>query len=351
MLIQGLLVWWLLGAASVSPAQAGGIERVMLLGARTASASASAAPVSRRLLDAVDGATTEKLSQIGVPVLRRGRGEGSGCEAEDYDCLVRSSRQSVDLVVDVAVQRNDEANYFLTVVLFDARNPSETRREQAPLVSQADSKTAPREHDQSVAVKAASMLGSLLEARRAMASGSMAPGSANKQSYKLEVQVNGVGRVESELPPSGIDCPGGPCELAVLAKSAAPVVLVARPRSPSAFLGWEDAPCLASEGATWRCSLQLTDNLLVRARFGRTLGRKVAAPILLIGSIAGFSAAIGLGILNGQVKGPCMEPANLGKHCLYNEAGTAWLSAGIGTLLAVGAGLAWWLPWQSENNR
>ena len=132
MLVQSPLVWWLIGAASVSPAQAGGIERVLLLGARTASASASAAPVSRRLLDAVDGATTEKLEpNPGVPVLRPGRGEALA-EVEDHDRLVRSSRQSVDLVVDVAVQRNDESNYFLTVVLFDARNPSETRREQAP---------------------------------------------------------------------------------------------------------------------------------------------------------------------------------------------------------------------------
>ena len=41
----------------------------------------------------------------------------------------------------------------------------------------------------------------------------------------------------------------------------------------------------------------------MRARFGRTLGRKVAAPILLIGSIAGFCGNRS-GILNGQVKGP-----------------------------------------------
>ena len=77
-----------------------------------------------------------------------------------------------------------------------------------------------------------------------MASGSMAPGSANKQSYALEVQVNGVGRVESELPPSGIDCPGGPCELAVPCEKCRASRPVARPRSPSAFLGWRThLPC------------------------------------------------------------------------------------------------------------
>lgn len=343
-----LVIWGLLVGSLPGVAQAGGVERVLLLGARAGSTTAT--PVSRRLLDAVDVATTDQLSQIGVSVVRPSRGEGSNCEAEDFDCLTRSSRQSVDLVLDVSVLRSDEANYFLTVVLFDVRTPSETRRQQAPAAASADSRTAPREHEQSIAAKAVSMLRSLLDARQP---GTKPPGptAQDKQSYLLRVAIDGTGRVESEQPKLEIDCPGASCELKVPATSTTPVILVARPQSPSAFLGWGNAPCLPSEGSAWRCPLQMKDNLQVTARFGRTLGRKIAMPVLLIGSIASFSAAAALGVMNGQFKGPCTEPANVGRECNHNTAGQALLSAGFGVVFAVGAGLAWWLPWPSENHR
>lgn len=332
----------LLALAPPIPTRAQGLsavtdDRILYLGARAALEGAPALP--HRLTETIERTLSATLGRAGSELHKLQRSELAACPPADYRCLLAHSSQGGRALLDIKVQKNDEYSYYVTVVFVDRRNPDEATSESLSHVADEGSGPPPLIEDKLAAVladKVAARLQRWQQGPGDAEASKRPPGSHGK--VKLAVTVVGPGRVDSE--PPELRC-GSACESEYPATTPPPrVTLLARPLGANSLLYWSAPGCLPS----WPCSLLLTTDTRVTARFGRSLARKALTGVFGGLGLAGAIVAGTLFGMAGSDAGSCSVGGITVTGCIRNTAPLGGMVLGLATLFGTGSVLGWWLP-------